>query len=239
MNICIGIVSWLPDIPSARRMRIDRLNRLFKQIAELWPEIPVLVVAQNWKDYTPSENLNFVIDKYNRLGILKARQQLRENFLAGGYDYIIMFDDDAIIQCDNDHAHLDYIKCIEEHPNGFSFIHGKGSSPFTPYADSQLNLCAISKEIYEKVPMPNVDPQLSQAFEDRLFSTYLHCALPEKEFEFPTTIRCIHFKNPNEPAPSTWSQEKQYNWKKMRENTRSIEYYISIHKAFPNFKVYF
>lgn len=238
MKICFGIPSWLPDISIDRQLRIDRLNRLFAQIEKLWPDIPVLIVAQNWREYRPETKLTLDIDYYDRLGILKARQLLREKFLNLGYDYIIMFDDDAIIECDNDKAHLDYIQCIENHPDGFAFIHGKGSSPFTPYADSQLNLCAISRSVYLQVPLPNVDPQKSQAFEDRIFSTYLHCVYAEKEFEFPATIRCIHFKNPNESAPSTWSKEKQYNWRKMRENTRSIEHFIYYNKTLPNFRVY-
>ena len=150
-----------------------------------------------------------------------------------------MFDDDAIIQVDNDHAHLDYIKCIKDHPDGFAFIHGKGSFAYTPYADSQLNLCAISKKIYTEVPMPQADPQLSQAFEDRLFSTYLHFAYMKDEFEFPNTIRCIHFKNKDEVAPSTWSREKKYNWNRMRLNTRVIEDYIATYKKMPNLKRYF
>ena len=239
MKICFGIVSWLPKEQNARKMRTDRLNRLLKQLEEYWPNIPILIVAQDWNGYQPNTKSPLFIQKYSRLGILKARQTLREWFLSLDYDYIVMFDDDAIIQCDNDHAHLDYIKCIQEHPNGFAFIHGKGSSPFTPYADSQLNLCAISRYIYNLIPIPNADPQQSQAFEDRLFSTYLHIVMNKYEFEFPNTIHCIHFKNPDEPAPSTWSREKKYNWRKMRENTRILEHYISVYKQWPDFKKYF
>ena len=239
MKICFGIVSWLPKEQDARKMRIDRLNRLLKQLEEYWPDIPILIVAQDWNDYQPNTTSPLFIQKYSRLGILKARQTLREWFLSLDYDYIIMFDDDAIIQVDNDHAHLDYIKCIEDHPDGFAFIHGKGSCAYTPYADSQLNLCAISKKIYTEVPMPQADPQLSQAFEDRLFSTYLHFAYMKDEFEFPNTIRCIHFKNKDEVAPSTWSREKKYNWNRMRLNTRLIEDYIATYKKMPNLKRYF
>ena len=149
-------------------------------------------MAQDWNDYQPNTKSPLFIQKYSRLGILKARQTLREWFLSLDYDYIIMCDDDAIIQVDNDHAHLDYIKCIEDHPDGFAFIHGKGSCIYTPYADSQLNLCAISKKIYTEVPMPQADPQLSQAFEDRLFSTYLHFAHRKDEFEFPVIVKSIN-----------------------------------------------
>lgn len=34
MKICFGIVSWLPKEEDARKMRVDRLNRLLKQLEE-------------------------------------------------------------------------------------------------------------------------------------------------------------------------------------------------------------
>lgn len=232
MNICIGIISWLPENANTRKLRIDRLNRLCKQIEELWPEIPVLIIAQNWKDYIPSIKLNFIINSYGRLGILKARQELRRKFLESDFDYLIMFDDDAIIEGTPELA-IQYIQELNNHPQGFCFIKGQGSSPYTDYADSQLNLCAISRWIYEREPIPDIDPQKSQAFEDRIWSTLLHFKYAEKEFDAPAGFKCIHFKNPNEVAPSTWSSEKHYQWKQMRENTREIEKYISENKELP------
>ena len=168
---------------------------------------------------------------------MKARQKLRELFLASGYDYIIMFDDDAIIEYDAD-APAKYMKTLEDNPHGFAFVRGEGASPYTDYADSQLNLCAISRSVYQQVEMPDVDPQRSEAFEDRVFSTYLHYCYGDREFYLPNTIRCVHFKNPKEKAPSTWSQEKKYNWQQMRQNTRDIEKYIVENGVLPNLQQY-
>jgi hypothetical protein len=126
---------------------------------------------------------------------MKARNLLREKFLELGYDYLIMFDDDAIIECKNN-ANKQYLQLLNDNPNGFCFIPGKGSSKYTNYNDSQLNLCAISRYIYENEPLPTVDPQKSEAFEDRLWSTLLHFKYNNLEFLPPADIKCIHFKNP-------------------------------------------
>jgi len=98
---------------------------------------------------------------------------LREEFLRLGYDYIIMFDDDAIIKCDDAKAHLDFIKEIDKHPQGFCFIHGQNSK-YHPYIGAQLNLCAISRFIYEQEPMVNIDPQKNEGYEDSIFACLLH-----------------------------------------------------------------
>ena len=47
MNKCIGIISWLPDKPTDRRQRFDRIKRLLNQISTFWPEIDILLIAQN------------------------------------------------------------------------------------------------------------------------------------------------------------------------------------------------
>jgi hypothetical protein len=44
---CFGIPSWLPDKEPDRSLRIERINRLFKQLNDLWPDIDILVIAQN------------------------------------------------------------------------------------------------------------------------------------------------------------------------------------------------
>ncbi len=231
-----GIISWLPDKEPDRSQRAERLNRLFKQLENLWPNIDILVIAQNWKDFKPVETKNKqIIKNYKPLGILKARQTLRDEFLALDYDYIIMFDDDAIIKCDNDHAHLDFIEEIDKHPQGFCFIHGKNSK-YHPYIGAQLNLCAISKFIYEKEPMVPIDPQKNEGYEDSIFACLLHHKWGKYEFNPPTTIRPIQFQNRQEKAPSTWAEEKRPFYR-ITDNTNRIQDYIVKHKQFPeNYK---
>lgn len=232
---CFGIVSYFPWDQPARKERQDRLDRLIKQLSEYWPNIPIIIISQQWKYYNPEKicKNKLIRFDYPKLGILKARQELRKHFLESDYDYLIMFDDDAIIKADSKDLVNKYIEEIEKHLEGFCFIRGKGSSKYTDYNDSQLNLCAISRWIYEHEPIPNIDPQKSEAFEDRIWSTLLHFKYSDKEFDAPKGIYCTHFKNPNEKAPSTWSAEKKFNWSQMRQNTRDIEDYIAKNKELP------
>lgn len=238
MKPCFGIVSYFPWEQPARKERQDRMDRLVSQLSELWPDVPIMVIAQQWKFYKLDGKCRNRVLRYDygKLGILGARQALRERFLESEFDYLIMFDDDAIIEGSKHLAEM-YLAEMGKHPEGFCFIKGSGSSPYTDYNDSQLNLCAISRWIYEREPIPNIDPQKSQAFEDRIWSTLLHFKYADKEFFAPAGLRCTHFKNPNETAPSTWSEEKRFNWRAMRQNTKDIEAYIAENKELPDWEL--
>ena len=232
MKKVFGIPSWLPDTEPARTQRKERINRLFKQLNDLWPDIDILVIAQNWKDFKPIETKNKQIIKiYPELGILKARQTLREEFLKLDYDCIIMFDDDAIIKCDNDHAHIDFMNEVDKHKDGFCFIHGKNNK-YHPYIGAQLNLCAISRYIYEKEPMVDIDPQKNEGYEDTIYACLLHHKWHKYEFIPPATIRPIQFQNRDEKAPSTWSNIKRPQYL-IAKNSNRIQEYIVEHKCFP------
>ena len=207
---CFGIPSWLPDTEPDRTQRANRINRLFKQLNDLWPDVDILVIAQNWKDFKPIQTKNKqIILKYAPLGILKARMTLHDEFLKYNYDYIIMFDDDAIISCDNDHAHIDFMNEIDKHPNGFCFIRPSGGvsssnyGKYHPYIGAQLNLCAISRFIYSKEQMVDIDPQKNEGYEDTIYACLLHHKYSNYEFIAPPTIRPVQFKNKDNRIPST------------------------------------
>lgn len=106
MKFCIGIVSYLPKDAENRKLRLDRLERLLAQIDNFWPCIDILIIAQNWKDFNPIKRSNSIIKVSfeNGIGIMAARNALRDSFLRFNYDYIIMFDDDAIISGSKDDA---------------------------------------------------------------------------------------------------------------------------------------
>ena len=245
MNIkpCFGIVSYLPLNQPDREQRQTRLDKLVSRLSELWPDIPIMIIAQQWSNklldtfhmsYTLENKCKNKVIRYDypKLGIINARKTLRERFLESDFNYIIMFDDDALIEGNVDLAKK-YVEEMNKHPNGFCFIKGKGSSKFTDYADSQLNMCAISKYIYEKEPLPGVDPQKGEAFEDRIWSTLLHFKYAELEFDAPKGLYHNHFRNTKEPVTSTWSNKEHYNWNKLRSNTHKIECYIAEHKELP------
>ncbi len=236
---CFGIPSWFPDKEPDRTQRQERINRLFKQLNDLWHDIDILVIAQNWQDFKPIETKNKqIIKEYPELGILGARKTLREEFLKAGYDYIIMMDDDCIIQVDNEHAADDYMQELENHPQGFCFIRPSGkvrgsNYKYHPYIGAQLNLCAISRYIYEREPMVDLDPQKNEAYEDSVFACLLHHKWAKYEFIAPNTIRPIQFRNYQEKVPSTWANIKRPQYL-IGKNTDRIQAYIVQHKEFPS-----
>ena len=213
MKKVIGIVSWLPDNEEARTQRIDRLERLFKQLDIYFKDVPIMIIAQNWKDYKLPNSLNANVFYYSKLGILKARKTLREKFLESNYDYLIMCDDDCIIESTVE-ATKNYLDEMDNHPNGFCFIQ---------YDAAQLNLCAISRYIYEREQMVDVDPQKNEGFEDLIWSCLLHYKYSDLEFHI-TGVKHIQFNNPNESAPSTWANDEKRNWDMMlKRSNRYIE----------------
>ena len=92
-----GIISYFPDNDSAyhietRRERSRRFKELLARLEELWPDVDIMVIAQNWQDFAmPNLKNKTIIYRYEqKLGILGARRELRKQFLASEYDYLIM-----------------------------------------------------------------------------------------------------------------------------------------------------
>lgn len=231
LSKAVGIVSWFPSREPERGQRMSRFKRLIAQISELMPGLPVIVIAQNWNGYKcVAKNNELHIYEYPQLGILGARRKLREKFLELGYDYLIMFDDDAILSVENQ-ALEQYYSLMDANPYGFAFLK-RGefkNAPITaanPYVDSQLNFCAISRYIYEREEMPMVDPQHNICYEDRIFSMLLHIKYDKYEFDIPDGVCSIHFRNPKYPLPSTWAKEKKVDLGLLNENTKKLEKYI-------------
>ena len=232
---CFGIISWLPDKEPDRTQRKERINKLFKQLETLWPDIPILVVAQNWKNFKPVNTKNpQLIKQYEPLGILKARKTLRQEFLNTEFKYIIMFDDDAIIECSNKDLPQKYLTEIEAHPLGFAFLKGKNNI-YNPYAAAQLNLCAISRAIYEQEDMVDIDPQKGEGFEDCVFATLLHYKYGQYEFNIPSGLTHCQYFNTKEKVPSTWWSDAKSSGIStgLIQRTNALCKYISEKKKLP------
>ena len=239
----IGIISWLPDNIKDRTIRCTRFANLLNSIEKYFPNIPIMIIAQNWKDYIPKpQNNQLIIYKYDKLGILQARKELRKQFLYHKeFNFLIMFDDDAIIESINPDLPMEYLHRMDENPNGFAFVKSNGTTDLTnlnPYAPSQLNMCVISRYIYEKEPMVNVDAQKDEAYEDNLFSLLLHCKYSDLEFDIPDGLKSVHFKNPNinkfgGEVPSTWAREKRRDWRGLSRRTIALQEYIIKNKDLP------
>lgn len=231
-----GIPSWLPDAEPDRTKRKERINHLFKQLNDLWPDIDILVIAQNWQDFEPIKTKNKqIVKKYNPLGILGARQVLRKEFLTLDYDYIIMLDDDAKI-VSNNNAHIKYMQEIDRHKDGFCFIQAETkANGFDSYVSAQLNLCAISKYIYQSQPFPDIDPQKNEGFEDSIYACLLHYKYHTHEFIPPKGIRCTQFGDVS--VPSTWACSTKRPWNLLTNNTNRIKKYIRDYGDLPkNYK---
>lgn len=238
MKFCIGIVSYLPKDLKNRPLRIERLNRLLCQINDFWPYADILIIAQNWKDFKPVPVANKII-KYSfedGIGILKARNTLRTEFLKLDYDYIILFDDDAIISGTRIAAE-NLVKIMIQKANGFGFVKG-GTNAYCPYADSQLNLAVVSRKIFAEVPFPDLDPQKEEGYEDRVFSTLLHNKYADDEFDIPSELKCIHFLNSAEVAKSTWVETRCYDYLFMHWVTTKVEEEIYLTKQLPDLSKY-
>lgn len=213
LKACIGIISWFPNKELDRKLRIDRFNRLLKQLEEYFPTTPLLVIAQNWGDYSPKLPKNSkVISFENGLGILGARKELFKQFKSTDYNYIVLFDDDAIIKTTKETCD-EYLKIMENNPNGFCFLQ---------YEASQLSGCALSKSIVEKEDMVNVDASKREGYEDTIYAHLLKYKYPTFEFKAPTNIECIHFQNKEEVAPSTWCDCNDREFEKLTFITYKI-----------------
>lgn len=238
MNKCFGIISWLPNDEAERNQRTDRLFKLLTQLNNYWPETAIMIVSQNWKDTSVNNFKNIIRYEYtNGLGILAARKALREHFLNSNFDYLIMLDDDAVISMKNKRSAQKYLNELDEHPDGFCFLPGTG---ILDYYDAPLNMCAISKSIYSKEQMVDIDPQKKEGYEDSIFATLLHYKYSEYEFIPTAAITCVHFKNEDYKIASTWSHGiSSEDWQNMRSNSEKIRKYITEHKELPNLKEFF
>lgn len=236
LSKAIGIVSWFPHDEPDRGQRMYRINSLFKQIANIFPHLPIIVIAQEWENFKPTVSNHLIQFNFPKLGILEARKKLREKFLELNYDYLIMLDDDAIISECDPMSVKEYLELMDKNPQGFAFCKKEDivKNPWdNPYADSQLNLCCISKYIYSMEEFPNINPQKNVGFEDRILSMLLHIKYADKEFDVPIGVKSIHFKNKVRPLPSTWAKDKHLMWDELRKNTLKIERYIYDNKDLP------
>jgi len=214
-----GIISYFPDCDTpyhteTRNTRIPRFYNLLNKLDELWPDIDIIIIAQNWKDDVkiPDIHNNIVRYEYPKLGIVNARKTLREKFLESNYDYLIMLDDDGIISSEDPNL---YLEEIDKHPGGIGVIR---------HYNCPLMLLAISKEIYSQVNFGEIDPEKGEGFEDNIFVASCFAKFPDKAFDFPEDIvKDISFKYTGEgKCNSTWSREGKYNWDYMRAHTAKI-----------------
>lgn len=201
MKKVIGIISYL-NTP----VRLEKLKKLITKCNELF-NIPIIIIAQNWKYITLDYN-NVTVYRYeDKLGIVNARKELRKKFLESDYDYLIMLDDDCELF---GNSGKEYLKQIDINPNCF-----------IEFKKTLLKLFAISKFIFEKVDYDDINPEKSEGFEDRIFVNKLRVLYPDYKREFKDT-GLIENSLAAQDVNSTWY--KGQNLKLMIEKTKN---YIS------------
>ena len=223
---CFGLISWLPDKEEHRQQRITRLNSTFEQLIKLFGnDIEFLIIAQNWNDYEiPKFVEHATIKKFDKLGILGARKMLRKCFVESDYDYLIMCDDDIVLEEKIEDAARIYLSELDKHPDGFSFL---------KYGWS-LTFCAVSRWIYEREDMVDVDPEKSEGYEDVIFPNLLHYKYKNHEFKTEHLLKFVQHENKfHKNHKSTWMNQNI----KYAELTQKTKMYVdSFKKGNFNFK---
>jgi len=211
ISICIGIISYLPDDEEIRKVRIERLEKLLNQCDRHF-KLPVIIVAQNWKDYLPPQTGKKVVYLFKeKLGITKARIELRDKFLDSTYRYLLMLDDDMAMsenQFDYDH----YIRTILEYNMDYYYV------------DNFLNnFSCISRNGFLKVNYDeSVDAEKGTGFEDWIFNET--CKKKLRCYKIKTNLPAGNRRTFLDDKYSTWDpSNKELNAKNDSISSKIIE----------------
>jgi len=209
-NAIIGIISYLPDNEKVRNNRFKKLCNLIEQCNLIFVNLPIMIIAQNWKDneveklYKP----NITCLRFDKLGIVGARNKLREKFLESKYNYLIMLDDDVTLK-GGPREGIEYLRQLNLYKNGF-----------WEFNLTLLKLFAISKDLFKLEKFDeNINPENADGFEDRIFVNKLRVKYPQLKHQFNIgglTQSSISTKDPD----STWYSNQDI--KQMREKTNNI-----------------
>ena len=162
MNACIGIISYLPNDKTTRNVRINRLNNLIETLNDVF-NLPIIIIAQNWRNSEINlENVD-IIKYYDKLGITKARETLRQVFCKETkYSNIICLDDDFELS-DNPKFAKVYLRVIENNKDKLII-----------YENFLMNLAVFPRKIFEQNPFDlNIDPEKGTGFEDWIYISNL------------------------------------------------------------------
>ncbi len=207
----IGIISYFPDDEKIRKNRATKLQSLVAQCNYIFDNLPIIIIAQNWKesDLCKYDNIgNITFYTYPKLGIVGARNKLREHFLKSEYNYLIMLDDDVTLKGSPKEGQ-EYLKQLNSHKDGF-----------WEFNLTLLKLFAISKDLFalEKFD-ENINPENEDGFEDRIFVNRLRVKYSKLRYQFNVkglSQSSISTKDPD----STWYSNQDI--KQMRDKTNMI-----------------
>lgn len=206
----IGIISYFPD--KIREQRQNALINLINKCSVIFPGIDIVVIAQNWKDFIPHSDTNkFIIYKSGKLGITGARRKLREIFINSEYDFLIMFEDDNIIEGTKENGDK-YLELMSNNPDGFGIFDWDRGQLWGP---------CVSKSLFKIVEYPE-DVENGNIFDDTYMSRIFLYHHPQFTDLKESGIKVIE----NSKVKSTWWDWNKYNLKQMELNTdKLIEHY--------------
>ena len=205
----IGIISYLPGDSQIRGPRFNNLLTLLNECYKF--NLPIMIIAQNWEQKElQSLNNKVIIKTYPKLGIVGARKELRKQFIESEFDYLIMLDDDCVLQATQDGI-AKYLAEIDEHPSGAG-----------EFRSTLFKLYAISKDLYKEV---DFDEKLTAedevAFEDTIFVNKVRIKFPDKIYTFRCRGNGINETSTNaRDKLSTWYTDQ--NLSKMLDYTHKI-----------------
>lgn len=182
----------MPDDEEIRKARYSILLQLLDTCYRF--NVPIMIIAQNWNE----EELNTLKDKvilkvYPKLGITGARKELRKQFLASDFDYLIMLDDDCNIKA-TDKGIAAYLHKIDLHPGGVG-----------EFRSTLLKLYAISKEIFSQVDYEDINPENGDGFEDTIFANKVRNKFHNRVFSFQiNSADILETSKVSKDVLSTW-----------------------------------
>lgn len=196
-----------------------------------------MIIAQNWGNYTtPIINNPLIIHYAEKLGISRARKELRKKFLESDFQFLITLDDDTIFKVDSQEDAYNVMLTIDANPDGFSFRRGYDHIEGSIYAPGHLIMAFISRKILEELDMPDVSAADEEGFEDSVYAHLCYYTHPELEFNYPKGIH-IDFYGIQRNIPSTWNN-KVFNWNNLDNGTAKIIAYIKENKTMPPLEFY-
>jgi len=206
----IGIISYLPDNPEKREIRLALLKKLITDCNSLFIDLPIIIIAQNWPEDLYKDTKNITIYRYKEpLTIVGARIKLREIFLESSYDYLIMLDDDCEISGTPEGV-KNYLDFIDNNPDCWITKHG-----------SLLKLFAISKTIMKQVEYDIVRLEYLEGYEDTIFFNKLLLFHESAFRHFPYEAMVQDRSHSTADENSTWYRPG-VDLRELQEKTRTI-----------------
>ena len=117
-NLMVGIVSYLPNEPALRKKRTEAVQFQDNWLNEVLPLNRRLVVAQNYgEDEVNHNSPNLEYIRLEPLGAGEARNVILREFYHSNYDWLLLLDDDTII--DDKYSPNNLLNDIQNHLDEF------------------------------------------------------------------------------------------------------------------------